>query len=277
MKSAICYLRATDSDVESYILKVLRLSRKYKLVVVVDSSSDIQIATYWGRFRKNNLNEDWRAYNKQFFGYIGRCFEKLGADVEFIRIDKKDDWVKTLELVEGSLVFVNKIPGYKRDIDRVSSVGSCDIFLLGNRLWNKGLKVSVAVDPLHENGRPAKLDKILLSKAKSIREPDSPHLTVIHSVFSPPSITKHKQVIKDIHREGLETLCQQANLSSKQSVLLEGRPEYSLPKWILREEVDILCLGLVVRSWLSGILVGSTAREIMENPVCDLLLVKAGR
>ncbi len=277
MKSAICYLRATDSDIESYILKVLRLSRKYKLVVVVDSSSDIQIATYWDRFRTNNLNKDWKAYNKQFFGYIGRCFEKFGADVEFIRIDKKDDWVKTLELVEGSLVFVNKIPGYKRDIDRISSVGSCDIFLLGNRLWNKGLKVSVAVDPLHENGRPEMLDAILLSKAKSIREPDSPHLTVVHSVFSPPSITKHKQVIKDIHREGLETLCEQANLSSKQSVLLEGRPEHSLPKWILREEVDILCLGLVVRSWLSGILVGSTAREIMENPVCDLLLVKAGR
>lgn len=277
MKSAICYLRATDSDIESYILKVLRLSRKYKLVVVVDSSSDIQIATYWDRFRTNNLNKDWKAYNKQFFGYIGRCFEKFGADVEFIRIDKKDDWVKTLELVEGSLVFVNKIPGYKRDIDRISSVGSCDIFLLGNRLWNKGLKVSVAVDPLHENGRPEMLNAILLSKAKSIREPDSPHLTVVHSVFSPPSITKHKQVIKDIHREGLETLCEQANLSSKQSVLLEGRPEHSLPKWILREEVDILCLGLVVRSWLSGILVGSTAREIMENPVCDLLLVKAGR
>jgi nucleotide-binding universal stress UspA family protein len=55
-------------------------------------------------------------------------------------------------------------------------------------------------------------------------------------------------------------------------VITEGAPDHVLPAQVQGLGADLLCLGMHSRSWLSEALVGSTARKMLADCPCDLLL-----
>lgn len=56
--------------------------------------------------------------------------------------------------------------------------------------------------------------------------------------------------------------------------LIKGVPQEVIPAYVKKFGVDLLVLGTVARTGLSGLLIGNTAEEILEAAPCSLLAVK---
>lgn len=56
--------------------------------------------------------------------------------------------------------------------------------------------------------------------------------------------------------------------------LLKGNPSNVIPAIASEKLVDLIVMGSVARSWLSGILIGSTAERVLNEINCSVLAVK---
>ncbi|WP_164871652.1 universal stress protein [Solirhodobacter olei] len=59
------------------------------------------------------------------------------------------------------------------------------------------------------------------------------------------------------------------------SLVAEGAPDHVLRTQVAAMKADLLCLGYHARSWLRDAVLGSTAREMLADCPCDLLLAPA--
>lgn len=56
--------------------------------------------------------------------------------------------------------------------------------------------------------------------------------------------------------------------------VVEGHPDHAIPDFVARNEVDLLVMGSVGRSGLSGLLLGNTAERILSHLHASLLVIK---
>lgn len=56
--------------------------------------------------------------------------------------------------------------------------------------------------------------------------------------------------------------------------VVEGTPDHAVPEYVTKNEVDLLVMGTVGRSGLSGILLGNTAERMLSHLQCSLLVIK---
>lgn len=56
--------------------------------------------------------------------------------------------------------------------------------------------------------------------------------------------------------------------------LLKGEPEDLIPATITDTKIDILIMGTVARTGISGFIIGNTAENILQKIDCSLLALK---
>ncbi|HET6424001.1 MAG TPA: universal stress protein [Planctomycetaceae bacterium] len=56
--------------------------------------------------------------------------------------------------------------------------------------------------------------------------------------------------------------------------VVEGNPDHAIPEFVANNEVDLLVIGTVGRSGLSGLLLGNTAERILSHLHASLLVIK---
>ena len=149
----------------------------------------------------------------------------------------------------------------------------CNILLLTQQPWHKPIAIAAAVDPLHENDRPAKLDHYIVNTSKSLRRDMQGTFKLTHCCFTPPVFIEHKNAILAIHRDAFEEFAKKTGVALNDTTLLNGIPEHALPDWIHRHNIDLLCLGYIARNNLENYLVGSTTYALLKSPPCDMLMV----
>lgn len=73
----------------------------------------------------------------------------------------------------------------------------------------------------------------------------------------------------------LSALIKEANVASKANIHhLKGKPEKLIPQFIEDNAIDILVMGTVARSGLSGFFIGNTAENILQKIGSSLLALK---
>ena len=60
----------------------------------------------------------------------------------------------------------------------------------------------------------------------------------------------------------------------KNVYMMKGHPAAVIPTFASKNKVDLIVMGTVARSWLSGMLIGSTAERILSEINCSVLAVK---
>ncbi len=78
------------------------------------------------------------------------------------------------------------------------------------------------------------------------------------------------------HRKYLNTLLEQVDVTELKPHLhlIEGDPVERIPELVMEQGIDLLVMGTVCRTGISGFLIGNTAEEVLNQIDCSVLTVK---
>jgi len=131
----------------------------------------------------------------------------------------------------------------------------------------------VAVDPMHENEKPANLDFRLLSEAFEFADQLEGVVHAFHA-FNPFVDPGDPKRIETAHEQGMRALIDEFQIPEQRVHVLAGNAVDMLPQ--LAEEIgaSAVVMGSVSRSRLEHAIIGSTAENLLDLLPCDVLIVK---
>ena len=151
--------------------------------------------------------------------------------------------------------------------------------------------VIAAVDPMHENDKPAALDQVIVETAQILAEPTDGdvHLfhtyerlsgigTVANRTFKPGKlpIDEIDARIKKEHRAALDALAEKTGVAADYVHQLPGRTRELLPTFVRSKDADLVVMGALARWGIKRMVIGSTAERVLDHLPCDILIVRAG-
>jgi len=79
----------------------------------------------------------------------------------------------------------------------------------------------------------------------------------------------------DTSYQAVTNLLKTAGINSKAAIYhVKGDPTELIPEFIIREGIDILVMGTVARTGISGFIIGNTAENILQKVDCSLWAIK---
>jgi len=164
----------------------------------------------------------------------------------------------------------------------------CPLWLVRSARLPARSKVMVAVDPSHENAKPAKLDDRLLQVAEVIAQQIGGRIEVAHAYRPPvnvvatsmgnavlvPASIKESNAHRDRVARSVAALTRKYAVDPKGCHVRAGEPDTTLPALVAARNVDVLVMGAISRSGLNRFFIGSTAERVIDHIDCDVLIVK---
>ncbi len=164
------------------------------------------------------------------------------------------------------------------------------LFVKQDRAWGKA-RVLAAIDPMHANDKPARLDRRILEISQAIATGYSGRLDAVHaylplSYFVPGGLGESIAVpvdptIEQRHeRDAKRALARSVarfDLPQGRLHLVAGVAEDVLPDLARRLHCDVLAMGAVSRRGVDRLIIGSTAERTLDHAPCDVLIVKPQR
>lgn len=133
--------------------------------------------------------------------------------------------------------------------------------------------ILAAVDPLHDNAKPANLDARLLSEAFELADEMGGVVHAFHS-YNPFVDPDDPKRIEDAHEQGMQALAGQFQIPDERVHLRPGNTVDLLPAVANEIEADLIVMGAVSRARLEHAIVGSTAENVLDLLPCDVLIIK---
>lgn len=164
------------------------------------------------------------------------------------------------------------------------------LFVKQDRPWGKA-RVLAAIDPLHANDKPARLDRRILEISQAIATGHSGRLDAVHaylplsyvvpgglgeSIAVPVDPAIERRHERDAKR-ALARSVARFDLPQDRLHLVTGVAEDILPDLARRLHCDVLAMGAVSRRGVDRVIIGSTAERTLDHAPCDVLVVKPQR
>ncbi len=146
-----------------------------------------------------------------------------------------------------------------------------------------------AIDPLHENDKPAALDDEILNLCKALADATGAEMRAFHSydprmaiasatanAYIPVSIPfeeLEEQVIAD-HKRRFAEIIEKHNIDSANAHLAAGLTHEELPEFCGKIDAAVVVMGAIARNRWKRLFIGATAERTLEHLPCDLLIVK---
>ncbi len=166
---------------------------------------------------------------------------------------------------------------------------SVPLLLVKPKPWSAVPRVVAALDPGHQNDKPAALDERILEFAHTCTQHIGGELEVLHA-FVPMTIiaaalsgeppTDLAMSANDIEREKDAKVEELSQIAAKFGVTRDhihvevGGPSAVLPHAASQLQADILAMGAISRSAIERSFIGSTAEDVLESLPCDALIIK---
>lgn len=159
------------------------------------------------------------------------------------------------------------------------------ILLIRDSLWGNK-PILAAIDPTVTDTKHIALNHNILEYSKMLAKVTK---TQLHSVntFETPNMGPTMDVgwanidfesIKinttNTHKNKMESLLKEHDLFINPYHVLEGRADIAIPNIAKKIDAQLLILGTVGRTGLSGAFIGNTAEHILANMNCDILTLK---
>ncbi len=155
------------------------------------------------------------------------------------------------------------------------------------RPWGDLLRMAVCVDPLHETDQSALLDQRLLKTASALAEQGFAELDIVHcfnalpheAIFDEHMVLDYQNLQENVqqqHRQALIKLLAgfDRQVDDPEVHLLQGETDQTIAEFADRQQTDILIMGVIARSVLDRILLGSTMERVVDQVHCDVLVIK---
>jgi universal stress protein E len=165
----------------------------------------------------------------------------------------------------------------------------CPLLLVKSpRPYRAGCTVA-AVDPRRTHGKPAELDDAILQAAQAFSAALESQLCIYHA-FPPWTDTMRRDPqlrgIPEVERPDARSSYQQATESLLRGLAarhgltaggvraVEGDVSEVLPEFTRQQATDLVVFGLASRPFVKQVLVGHTAKRLLDRLSCDVLIVK---
>jgi universal stress protein E len=150
-------------------------------------------------------------------------------------------------------------------------------------------RIVAAVDPMHPRAKAAALDDEIVTVASEVASALAgelhlfharlPWASASHQLRGPqwvPDVAKEESQVDYEHRvkSRVVDLAHRHNLSDLRTHVVDGDVRECLPVFSQTEAVDMVALGALSRSLFERMLLGDTARILLDELQCDVLIVK---
>ena len=163
----------------------------------------------------------------------------------------------------------------------------CPVWIVAPERAPKLRKVLGAVDPFPHDDEHATLNGEIIELARSIAQTEQSQYELIHtwSIFGEHLLRSHmrpeefEELQINAQREVEKTfdrLLVEHDLSIRHSNvhLVKGEPTSVIPQFTRDHDIDLLVIGTVGRSGISGLIMGNIAEQILNRVECAVLALK---
>ncbi len=145
--------------------------------------------------------------------------------------------------------------------------------------------VLAALDPEHANGKPASLDRDILTYGSVLAVALGDHLHAVHAFNPFPPLSANQLLIPQLLAEleqqaysqaqqALSPALDQIGMEQGRRHLEEGFAIDVIEGVLGRTGAQVLVIGSISRSGIKGLMIGNTAERILDRVACDMLIVK---
>lgn len=160
----------------------------------------------------------------------------------------------------------------------------CPVWVLKPEEPSRFRRILAAVDPNPSRKENRKLNAKILELASSLAVLQESELHVIHAwdiprqylSFLRNDLDKIGEDAQQMHRSWFDALLNKHSLSVQESriQLVRGDAGIEIPRYANEKGVDLVVLGTVSRTGITGLLMGSTAEKVFFRVDCSVLAVK---
>lgn len=162
----------------------------------------------------------------------------------------------------------------------------CPLWLSKTARFDPKACVLAAVDPLHANGKPARLDNSIVAHAAEIAVADKVTLCHVYELprgsVADGSLESYWIGISEQDRHAYEeklgrevsALLQGENIPAENALIVRGDPIAKLPQLAKKHAASVVVMGAVSRRGLERVFIGNTAEQVIDKLGCDVLVIK---
>ncbi|MEO0996523.1 MAG: universal stress protein [Pseudomonadota bacterium] len=165
----------------------------------------------------------------------------------------------------------------------------CPVLRVADRPYADKPVIAVAVDPMHDNDKPAAFDDRLIASAAGICDGLGGELALLHAVQDlqavvmltapgggamPVADADLQTALEDEHRKRLQALAERHGVDRRNLHVASGIDTMILSEFAESLRADVMVMGVVSRSRFKEVVIGNTAERLIERLSCDLLAVK---
>ena len=165
----------------------------------------------------------------------------------------------------------------------------CPVWLIKQEQGQVYGRVMAAVDVMPSDMEENDLNKKIMDLATSLAEIEKSALDIVHAWekpstnilaggvdYFPGDINELFDDARNMHVKWLEEFLEQYDLQHLQhhEHVLEGWADEVIPEFAEQHHVDLIVMGTVCRTGISGFFIGNTAEKILNNINCSVLAVK---
>jgi nucleotide-binding universal stress UspA family protein len=261
--------------------KIIYLANAHQrnIKVIIDIRIKSTERSYWHSMTENSLkpNDELDVIYKKKEALL-KTLKMSAIKAEIIETQSADHVkIINVELAKSNnsmLILEDAPPKLRHPVFQTLAEINSPVLLLTNKVWKKPINILGAVDPLHENDRPAKIDENIIHHLKDWGASLDVKWTLAHCCYISSVLYQYESKILSMHKEAIKEFADKFRIKKEQYNLLEGLPEEALKSFINKNHTDILFIGLVNRSVFEKLWVGSTTSDFLYEPPCDLLLIK---
>ncbi len=133
--------------------------------------------------------------------------------------------------------------------------------------------VLVAVDPMHDNDKPATLDARLVAEGFAVADQLGGVVHVFHA-YNPFIDPDDPKRVEDAHVSAMQKLATDLQVPDERTHVRPGNTVDLLPQLAREIGAAVVVMGAVSRSRLEHAIVGSTAENVLDLLPCDVMIVK---
>ena len=166
----------------------------------------------------------------------------------------------------------------------------CPVWVLNTRDNNTFGRILVAIDSSSKNEETENFNQKLLELSTSLAKIESAEHHVIHcweaygesmlrsreARGSGEDVDDYVNKMKNLARKNLYECLSPFDIKSESDRvhLIKGNPELAITNFIVNNDIDLIVMGTLARTGISGLLIGNTAERILNGVECSLLAVK---
>lgn len=258
-------------NVKELLKKSLRLLPEKLTVLIFDTAVSKKVDTTLAENKHDN------------------CQVEL-LDVSSEKINNKTEKVIKIASDSGSdTIVINRqyIPGEKRNFSfeksLLKALKKTNLIICSDKRWQPTMNILGTLDIENDNTEQLQLNLATLERSARITEKVNGKLHLM-SVIAMSRVSQELDIVEPIEiliKKGKAVKTQLENFVSEHNAALTytshieaGLPYNEIPSLAKKQGIDLVVLGNVGRTGLTGLIVGNTAEKILQRLSVDVLIIK---